>query len=255
MLETLVITDLTQMKEPQHVCLVGISRSGECLRPVDEVRERGIPEGLLFQGSTFLGRRKAIAFPSAKVELDLHQLPVELPHQEDRGFDPASIRSQGHCTDAEWEDALHKGSFATMDQIFNGKVEYNKFVMPGANTRSIGTLTRPQITGLQITPRSAKPRLQFKDATGQLLDLPVSDKTLWDLCYKAVKKENRDSAVVIEDLRNRWLKADRIYLRLGLARPFDQDGTTAPRCYIQVTGLYTFPDYLNGKTWADFHKW
>lgn len=41
---------------------------------------------------------------------------------------------------------------------------------------------------------------------------------------------------------------DRIYIRLGLTRPWGDPEV----CWTQVTGIYTFPDYLEGKTFADF---
>ena len=41
---------------------------------------------------------------------------------------------------------------------------------------------------------------------------------------------------------------DRIYLRLGLTRPWGDP----EYCWTQVTGIYTFPDYLEGSTFAHF---
>jgi hypothetical protein len=40
-----------------------------------------------------------------------------------------------------------------------------------------------------------------------------------------------------------------LYLRIGLARGWDEQ---PDRCYLQITGIYTFPDYLAGKTFDDF---
>ena len=47
------------------------------------------------------------------------------------------------------------------------------------------------------------------------------------------------------------MSAERVYLRIGLARP-EQLGDYPVTCWAQVTGVYTFPDYLGGRTFADF---
>jgi hypothetical protein len=47
------------------------------------------------------------------------------------------------------------------------------------------------------------------------------------------------------------LNAERTYLRIGLARPRQLE-RYPEACWTQVTGVYTFPDYLEGKTFADF---
>ena len=45
------------------------------------------------------------------------------------------------------------------------------------------------------------------------------------------------------------LKSRKVYLRLGLARGWHK---YPDRCYIQITGVYTFPDYLEGHTFAAY---
>jgi hypothetical protein len=37
--------------------------------------------------------------------------------------------------------------------------------------------------------------------------------------------------------------------KIGLARGWDEHPA---RCYLQITGVYTFPDFLKSKTFADF---
>ena len=44
------------------------------------------------------------------------------------------------------------------------------------------------------------------------------------------------------------LRSRQVYLRIGLARGWDK---FPDRCYLQITGVYTFPDYLEGRTFAD----
>jgi len=45
------------------------------------------------------------------------------------------------------------------------------------------------------------------------------------------------------------LQATRVYLRIGLARHWKR---FPDRCFLQITGVYSFPDYLGGRCHADF---
>jgi hypothetical protein len=248
MLQTIVITDLTQMKGSNYVCIVGINASGQCLRPVDEDREKGIPKNLLYYKSRLIVR------PGAKVEFDFHTAGLELPHLEDHIYDPDHIVSKGFCSSAEWENTLRKSSYTAVDEIYDGLLEERKWVKPGAHTRSIATLSMANIVNVQLPEWDGKLRyrLSFKDHTGNLFDCPVSDLTFRELCYKRIKRDSHPRLPVARELTTLLKNANRVYLRLGLARPFKTAPTADPKCYLQVTGIYTFPDYLQGKTFADF---
>ena len=45
------------------------------------------------------------------------------------------------------------------------------------------------------------------------------------------------------------LQTTRVYVRIGLARRWER---FPERCYLQITGVYSFPDYLGGRCFADF---
>jgi hypothetical protein len=55
----------------------------------------------------------------------------------------------------------------------------------------------------------------------------------------------------VSDWLTRYLSSSEraVYLRIGLARGWEK---YPDRCYLQVTGIYSFPDYLGGKTLCDF---
>jgi hypothetical protein len=42
-----------------------------------------------------------------------------------------------------------------------------------------------------------------------------------------------------------------VALRIGLARGWERH---PDRCYLQITGVYTDPDYLSGHCYADFYR-
>jgi len=243
MRQTIIITDLTQMPTGNEVCVAGIGENGECIRPICY---RGFLKEYLYVDN------KAVIRPMAKVEFDFHLVKVERPHVEDRGFDPEHIVSKGLCSSIEWENILRTSSYPSVEAIFDGLLEEHKWVRPGANTRSIGTLAKPTIIAVELSERSVKPRLKFRDTTGHVFDCPCSDLTLWDLCYSSVKRQGHKREQLSSELISSLRSAGRIYLRLGLARPFRITPIAEPRCYLQVTGIYTFPDYLQGKTFADF---
>jgi len=249
MQKAIVITDLTQMPNPDEVCVVGIGQYNQCIRPIlPGVMRR---EHLYIKGKI---RNKLAIRPMAKVIFNFNKVPIEPPHIEDMGFDPKSIVYEGLCTDTEWEKVLLDSSFSTVDDIYDGLLQEHRWVEPGANTRSIGTLSQVYNIVVQLTEWSGKLRyrLLFRDSTGFLYDIPISDLAFRELSYTEVKRRNRSRAVVSQEITSLLTNADRLYLRLGLARPWVNPNTGKRGCWMQVTGIYTFPDYLGSKSFADF---
>lgn len=246
MKETIVITDLTKMSGPTEVCIVGISQRNKCIRPI-------LPSGVHWK-HLYIGDKLVIR-SRAKVIFDFHGVPIEPPHIEDLGFDPNSIVYEGLCTDAEWEQVLRGSSFSTVDDIYDGLLQEHRWIEPGANTRSIGTLSQVRVTAAKLPMWSGKLkyRLSFRDNTGFLYnDIPISDLAFRELSYAEVKKRGRLPVAVSQQITSLLTTADRLYLRLGLARPWRNPNTGEVGCWTQVTGIYTFPDYLEGKSFADF---
>ena len=245
MRQTIVITDLTQMPAGNQVCVVGISENGECIRPVCD---GGFLKKYLYINNTVSIR------PGARIGFDFIPAKIEPPHIEDKTFNPTSIVSHGVCNRAEWESVLKSSSYTSVKDIYNGYLQDSSWVRPGTQTRSIATLSGANELNVQIREWEGRLRyhLSFKDSTGITFGRPISDLTFRELCYKRVKMDGDPCLTVSTDLTSLLKKADRVYVRLGLARPWIQPGTSEPKCYLQVTGIYTFPDYLQGKTFADF---
>ena len=246
MQKTIVVTDLTQMPTADGVCIAGIDQHNKCIRPV-------LPTGVR-RRHLYIGDKLAIR-PRAKVTFDLHKVPIKLPHIENLGFDPKSVVYDGSCTDTEWEKVLRDSSFNAVDDIYDGLLQEHRWVKPGANTRSIGTLSQVHITAVKLPMWSEKLkyRLSFRDNTGFLYnDVPISDLAFRELSFAEVKKRNRPPATVAQEITSLLTSTNRIYLRLGLARPWVNPNTGNIGCWMQVTGIYTFPDYLGGKSFGDF---
>jgi len=235
------------MRAADRVCIAGIDEAGHCIRPVTSVKEEGIPQNWLFS------EKRLIVRPRAKVEFNLHLVAIEPPHIEDRGFDPNHIVDKGLCSSTEWENILNADSYDEIERAYDGRLQNHRWVRPGAQTKSLITLSKPQIQNIQLTEHSIKPRLTFNDAKGHLFDdCPVNDRALWNFCYSAVKKHKRSREEVASKILRSFQNSDRVYFRLGLARPYRISELHEPRCYLQINGVYTFPDYLRGKSYADF---
>ena len=247
MKRTLVITDLTQMPRGNEVCVVGIDETGNCIRPCCD---GGFLKDYLYDADGRLVIRHG-----AKVEFELYPIIYQAPHVEDMGFNSDSITSKGLCTGTEWEQVLQNSSFNTVDDIYDGLLQEHRWVEPGANTRSIGTLSKVRVTSAKLPEWEGKLkyRLYFIDSTGFPYDnISVSDLAFRELSYAEVKKHGRSPATVSEQITSLLTSTGRIYLRLGLARPWVNPNTGNIGCWMQVTGIYTFPDYLGGKSFADF---
>lgn len=245
MRQVIVITDLTQMPAGDEVCVVGINEKGECIRPVCE---GGFKKKYLYVGKSVVVR------PRARIEFDLTEANIEPPHVEDRTFNPSSIIDHGLCNDDAWDNILRNSSYVRVEDIYDGFLQDRNWVKPGSGTRSIATLSQASIASVQLPEWNGKLRykLSFRDITGNLFDCPVSDLAFRELNYKQVKRNNRPRYDVSSELTVILKNVKHIYLRLGLARPFKKSAADEPRCYLQVTGVHTFPDYLGGKTFADF---
>jgi hypothetical protein len=244
MRKTLVITDLTQMPTWDRVCIVGIDDTGLNIRPV-YFDGKGVPKRFLFQD------KRLIVFPGARVEFELSTVKFERPHIEDKGFDPAVIVYKNKCNPTEWQEVLKRSSYAAVEEIFEGSLNGN-WVKKGNGPRSIATLREAAILNVHITPKDSgavSSRLTIKDGNHREYDLPISDLAFKSYCFHKVKKEGVDSKALANHLSAQFGGASQIYLRIGLARSWEEH---PERCYMQVTGIYTFSDYLEGRTFADY---
>ena len=165
---------------------------------------------------------------------------------------PASVDYKDHFEPRHWELLLSRISFGSVSEVFDGKLEGRR-VAPGTQTRSLGTIKNVEILELHSDSRYDKLalRIDFRDESGAVYEgWPVND-----LAFRGMFNElsgggaNLQSAA--RDQLNRVRNAGRVYLRLGLTRPVSVGGYPE-LCWSQVTGVYTFPDYLDGRTWADF---
>lgn len=240
----LTITDLTRMQD-QRVCVAGYDEQGRCVRPV-------LPSPGILECSLYTAGRPFV-FPFAVVEYDFVQNSPLPPHTEDVLFDPASVRACGVLEPSARPGFLRRSLSANVAAIFEQSIIAGEgfYVMDGSGLRSLGTV-QPQgpVEALFQVESSGviKPRVRFTDGAGAAYRLAVTDLA-WR--YYAEWLSRRD-LLPAEALASRFgavLEGKEVFLRIGLARGWSQH---PDRCYLQVTGIHTFPDYLEGRTFADF---
>ena len=240
MITQLVITDLTRM-QGGHVCIAGYNSQHECIRPM---AHGSIPESILFQNG------KMIIYPFALVELELFEAEPQPPHTEDIAFNlyslPRFIREVHNR-----EDVLRWSLFDSVEAIFAQPVLTGPgyYVMDCQGPRSLGTILCPKIEQVFYEPGEAGSwdyRLAFSDQKGAAYRLKIVDLG-WHLYCNSLRGSGQEPAQIAATLSER-LRASKTYLRIGLARGWKK---FPERCYLQITGVYSFPDYAEGKPLAE----
>jgi len=186
------------------------------------------------------------------VEPDERSCP---PHTEDWLASPNYCISLGLLNLEQKRSFLLRISDKIVDRIFGATVHESTgwtkgwYVGRGEGERSLGTVAHPEIIGVYYWKQfgDLDYRLIFKDACKALYRLPVTDLTfryyLDHLCFRENMTHSEAAQSVTEDLQK-----SEVILRIGLARKWQK---YPDRCYLQVTGIYSFPDYLSSRIWSD----
>ncbi len=242
----LTITDLTRM-QGNRVCIAGYTRDGTCVRPVFPPG-RGITEGWLYSGD------EPVIRPWAQVEFDLLQKKPAPPHTEDWLIHQGYRVRKGMVLPLQQQAALKKIADPNVATIFAATIHHDVgyYVMAGEGSRSLGTVAAEEIE-VHYTlrpPESWEYRMSFRDRAGQDYRLAVPDLAFrYFLDHRRIV-EGADPAEAARCLTE-VLRAAEVHLRIGLARGWEK---YPDRCYLQITGVYSFPDYLGGRCFADFGR-
>ena len=241
----IAITDLTRMRVP-NVCIAGYTKDGACLRPI--VPFRGIPEWFLRKDDRLIIR------PFAVVEFDFVCPVLEAPHTEDWEIDRFHRRLiTAQLPEEKKLRLLEKTASDSVAEIFGAKIhsDFGFYVQAGEGERSLGTICPAEITSLVYELKYNGKwdyRIVFKDQGAQTYRLAITDLTYRHyLDYGRIRLN-----YPLDELVSRLTRAFNqrtTFLRIGLARLWEK---FPDRCYLQVTGIYTFPDYLSGRTFTDF---
>jgi hypothetical protein len=242
MITDLVVTDLTRMQQGK-ICIAGYDNQRRAVRPV--LPPPGIPESALYQDE------KPIIYPFALVRFDLREADPQPPHSEDVRYvadSPQFVRViQSRETVLSWS------LFPSVAEIFGQPVMSGPghYVLDCQGERSLGTVQLKEVHEVIYAAGEETDawdyRLKFEDAHGQIYRLKITDLT-WQYYCHSLRSETYDPMRLAAEL-TKILQERRVFLRIGLSRGWKK---FPERCFLQVNGVYTFPDYLDGKTFADF---
>lgn len=245
---TLTITDLTRM-QGDRVCVAGYLPDNTCVRPV--FAKGGLTEEWL----RLRGKVAIRPFAIIEIEFDMHgKLSMPLPpHTEDRIIDATHRVWRGTLTPEERAEWCAKTEDRDVAAIFGAAIhdEDGHFVLAGDGTRSLGTVRVKRLEEVHFSPGANgrwQYRLTFTDQSERQYRLPVTD-----LAFRAYLEYLRDQRAVppatVAHRLTAILRKNPVFLRIGLARGWER---FPDRCYVQITGVYSFPDYLSGRCFADF---
>lgn len=242
MIKRLRITDVTRMSAPR-VCVAGYDEHNQCVRPI--LRNAPIDESDLESPGGLIA-------PFAEVEYDLTPAPATPPHVEDAIYSTESLRWIRWMTESERHALLRATCWPRVDDAFGAPLVNisGDFVRMGSGARSLVTIQVRGAPYVQLVTWQGKQkaRLHFRDLTNRRFDLPITDLT-W-LYFAAVQRRFAGAdATALEKHLTRLLNKEVVFVRLGLTREFPAG---SHQCWLQVNGIYTFPDYLDGYTFTDY---
>jgi hypothetical protein len=228
-----------------RVCVAGYDQEGACVRPV--LPPPGIQERSLYWGGC------PIIFPFAVVEYDLIKQVPSPPHTEDALFDPDSVHLCGVLQPLERKSFLCRTLFPMVAAIFEEPIhkDVGHYLLDGRGPRSLGTVRVEQLLNVAVQDEKSgalKPRISFIDGRGAEYRLAVTDLA-WRYYAEQMHNGGQLTLDAVAEQLTSMMVGSEIFLRIGLARGWSQH---PDRCYLQITGIYTFPDYLCGRIFADF---
>jgi hypothetical protein len=243
----LLITDVTRMSG-DSVCIAGITHQGTTIRPV--LPPPGIHERHLYLSDGAMIRPRAVIAIESK--------PVKAPdppHVEDHvWYQPERARFMRLADESRWRGALEHMCFPDLASIFEVELTKNRMLSPGEGARSLGTI-RARVFDFSYTLKEddlPKYRLSFYDLSDEgYFNLPITDLALRAMVKHLITHSDIGFENINAHIKS-LIRKPLVYLRIGLTRPFQKTRRDDEMCYLQVNGIYTFPDYLDGKCFADF---
>jgi len=244
----MAVTDITRMREP-FICVAGVTNRGEAIRPL--FRQDRIHQDWCCQNGTIIR-------PFTRINLDLLEHDPHPPHTEDWHADMDSLEVLGDVSEEKKLTILRKICDPDLATIFGAEIrnEHGQravYIQTGEGNRSLGTIQPHRMFDFKHRnfDRGWDYRVSFFDASDTYYQLKIVDLTFQAyidhqrVCCHRTSEE-------IEEFANRYVFSGReIFIRIGLARGW---ANYPERCYLQITGVYTFPDYLDHRCFHDLHN-
>ncbi|MFA6451220.1 MAG: hypothetical protein WCX65_17225 [bacterium] len=238
-----IILDITRMKD-DRIGVSGVYKDpelGYCsIRPVP-------PAGTL--RVNFLRRGSGIVEPFTIMRFKFTGTVQNPPHVEDFVFEdknPGNAVIVGKIEDSEKQRLMSSISKQFLNEIHGKNMVDNKYIYEGGEGRSLGCLKIYRVSKLYIEDKDGKSvaRIGFK-YKDVFLSLKVAERRLYEYIGGKVA-EGADLEMLRYGIEERLREAHPVFMRLGLSRPFlfEDDPDKRKKCYLQILGIHTFPDYL-----------
>lgn len=218
----IIVTHLTRMQFP-YICVAGIDPgTGKHIRPT--LRGR-LTRALL--------RAEGGPFDIAGL-VDLGEVVAEgvAPEVEDHLFRHWRARYLKTCSPSQFWAALQSAARPTLREIFGPDLEptgHTCSIAPGKGAASLGCLTPASAPHLALEYGGL--RMLVPDGAHDL-SLPVTDLRLYADDYKSVRTQ------MVADINRSLLSGAKALLCVGLSRPFQKDGDSEPRHWLQVNNIH-----------------
>jgi putative nucleic acid modification protein with dual OB domain len=259
----IVVTDLTRM-DGFDVCLAGIETEAphRCIRP--ELTS-GSGRQTLHPDERWL--RSGINEPVklfSMLTFDAFDNHPDPPHTEDWGVSIRPPVVEPAIELPERRVLLESLKQPAIDELFGAPITWIRWedgrrsggwIEPGTGSASLGTL-HVTLERLHVTRElngQIRYRGYFRDEAGTRNRLSISDLS-FRLWADSVRRSCEGSFDALNRVLQERFAQSEVWLRIGLARPhrFEESGRAA--CYLQITGIHTIPDYLEGAAWYDFRQ-
>ena len=255
MTTALTITGVTRMNNSK-VCISGVTNDGKYIRPVTL---GGIHESwLTISEYNQMGEYEPVFLrPFSKVELELAQTEIKQPHTEDRLIVANQIGYSGLLPKDQREGFLERITDPFVADIFGANIHRHDescYVLEGEGERSLGTVKASEIKYVSVLENGngCKCRIRFRDGNGDYYNLPVTDLSLLNYLNHLKNIQGIACGKIGLDLKSFFNNAT-TYIRIGLGRGYHYNQEKDQnRCYLLISGIYTFPDYLEGRCYSDF---
>jgi hypothetical protein len=174
------------------------------------------------------------------------------PHSEDHHWRaPDQSRLLRHADDETLQTALRGSKKRAVADIFEAELYDSRKVKPGTGKHSLGTIKLRHIKDFRYKTvvyegrEKSDARLYFSDESGNFFPAVIV-KDLNVCCYADyLHTYSRWSHEQISQFFFEKFQQADLWLRIGLAREWNG------WCFLQITGIYTFPDYLDGDCFND----
>ena len=228
----IVVTDLTRFGNQAILCLAGLTMDGAtCIRPL---KPRPAPNGG-YLPYEYCAQKNIL--PGSILRASFSPCQATTPHIEDMNFTNLSVVNS--CTSQQFRAVLAASAATNLSAGFGTTVAQKVILRTDpVPVRSIMTLrVDPQQFSIQ-DDGYGKLRASFVDSTGlSFRNLSVTDLGFCKNVEEAATRLMQPSAATAF-IRGQ----EEVYLRIGLSRlhqaPDGRDGF-----WMQVNGIYTFPDY------------